>query len=142
MGFMMRVGRLVFIGELPTPSPYPTDIVKMYILIIDGMNRFMGAMTNNGRTLANFAGFYKGIQSAGAAIIWSLDSSGVEYMDLFVSTWVLLVGSLLVAAPVMFWKIRDSSGELDRDGRFTNGAEKRNGGRGEGEEFEMVERRG
>lgn len=30
----------------------------------------MGALTNNSRKLANFAGFYKGIQSAGAAIAW------------------------------------------------------------------------
>lgn len=32
--------------------------------------RFMGALTNNNRKLANFAGFYKGIQSAGAAGMW------------------------------------------------------------------------
>jgi hypothetical protein len=32
--------------------------------------RFMGSLTNNSRKLANFAGFYKGIQSAGAAITW------------------------------------------------------------------------
>jgi hypothetical protein len=37
------------------------------ILITD---RFMGALSNNSRKLANFAGFYKGIQSAGAAITW------------------------------------------------------------------------
>jgi hypothetical protein len=79
----------------------------------------MGAMTNNGRKLANFAGFYKGIQSAGAAIIWSLDGAQVSYMSLFVSTWVLLAGSLLVAAPVMFWKIKDSVA-LEEDLKFTD----------------------
>ncbi|SMQ49266.1 unnamed protein product [Zymoseptoria tritici ST99CH_3D1] len=82
---------------------------------------FMGAMTNNGRKLANFAGFYKGIQSAGAAIIWALDSKGVPYMHLFVSTWVLLAGSLIVAAPVMVWKIKDTVA-LEEDLRFTDGA--------------------
>lgn len=30
----------------------------------------MGSLTNNSRKLANFAGFYKGIQSAGAAAMW------------------------------------------------------------------------
>ena len=30
----------------------------------------MGSLSNNGRKLANFAGFYKGIQSAGAAGMW------------------------------------------------------------------------
>jgi len=47
----------------------------------------MGAITNNSRKLANFAGFYKGIQSAGAAIIWRLDGlkSPPPYMNLFAS---------------------------------------------------------
>lgn len=71
---------------------------------------FMGSMSNNSRKLANFAGFYKGIQSAGAAIIWRLDglNSPPPYMNLFASCWALLVGSLLVAAPVMYWKIQDT----------------------------------
>jgi len=64
----------------------------------------MGAITNNGRKLANFAGFYKGIQSAGAAIIWRLDGihSAPPYMNLFASCWALLAGGLLIAAPVIF----------------------------------------
>ncbi|KAK3654523.1 hypothetical protein LTR56_003168 [Elasticomyces elasticus] len=71
---------------------------------------FMGAMTNNGRKLANFAGFYKGIQSAGAAIIWRIDGykNAPEYMSLFASNWALLAGSLVIAAPVMLWKIKDT----------------------------------
>lgn len=36
----------------------------------------MGALTNNTRKLANFAGFYKGIQSAGAAIAGRVDALG------------------------------------------------------------------
>ena len=31
---------------------------------------YMGSLSNNARKLANFAGFYKGIQSAGAAGMW------------------------------------------------------------------------
>lgn len=31
---------------------------------------YMGSLSNNSRKLANFAGFYKGIQSAGAAGMW------------------------------------------------------------------------
>lgn len=68
----------------------------------------MGAMTNNGRVLANYAGFYKGIQSAGAAIIWHLDGIGLPYMNEFASSWGLLAGSLLVALPVMIFKIKDT----------------------------------
>lgn len=68
----------------------------------------MGSLTNNGRKLANFAGFYKGIQSAGAAIIWRLDDLKVPYMNLFASCWALLAGSLLIALPVIIYKVRDT----------------------------------
>ncbi|KAK8220866.1 major facilitator superfamily domain-containing protein [Phyllosticta capitalensis] len=79
----------------------------------------MGAMTNNGRKLANFAGFYKGIQSAGAAVIWSLDLDGKPYMNLLASCWGLLAGSLLVAAPVILLKIKDHVNLAD-DLKFTD----------------------
>ena len=37
----------------------------------------MGALSNDSRKLAYFAGFYKGIQSAGAAVVWRMDA--VQY---------------------------------------------------------------
>lgn len=82
----------------------------------------MGAITNNSRKLANFAGFYKGIQSAGAAIIWRLD--GTErpppYMNMFASCWVLLAASLIIALPVMLLKIQDTV-PIEEDLKFTDG---------------------
>ena len=81
----------------------------------------MGAISNNSRKLANFAGFYKGIQSAGAAVIWRLDSfdSPPSYMNLFASCWILLAGSLFVALPVMIWKIKDTV-PVEEDLKFTD----------------------
>ncbi len=68
----------------------------------------MGALSNSGRKTANFAGFYKGIQSAGAAIFWAIDSKpNVTYMAEFACSWGLLAGSLLIASPVIFLKIKD-----------------------------------
>jgi hypothetical protein len=81
----------------------------------------MGAITNNSRKLANFAGFYKGIQSAGAAIIWRLDGlqNPPPYMNLFTSCWILLAGSLVMALPVIFLKIRDTV-PVEEDLKFTD----------------------
>lgn len=81
----------------------------------------MGAITNNSRKLANFAGFYKGIQSAGAAIIWRLDGMNhpPPYMNLFASCWILLAGSLVIALPVMLLKIKDTTA-LEDDLRFSD----------------------
>lgn len=67
----------------------------------------MGALSNSGRKSANFAGFYKGIQSAGAAIIWAIDGHKTSYDAMFGSSWGLLAGSLIIAAPVIFIKIKD-----------------------------------
>lgn len=68
---------------------------------------YMGALSNSGRRAANYVGFYKGIQSAGAAVIWALDSHHLSFMNEFASTWGLLAGSLVVAVPVIFMKIKD-----------------------------------
>ena len=70
-------------------------------------NRFMGALSNSGRRSANYVGFYKGIQSAGAAVMWSLDSHKLSFRGEFISNWVLLSASLVCAAPVIFMKIKD-----------------------------------
>jgi len=69
---------------------------------------YMGAITNNGRKLANFAGFYKGIQSAGGAITWALDRHKTSYMTMFAACWGLLAGSLIIALPVILSKIPDT----------------------------------
>lgn len=67
----------------------------------------MGALSNSGRRSANYVGFYKGLQSAGAAIMWSLDANGLSFMNEFISNWALLGGSIIIAAPVIFIKIKD-----------------------------------
>jgi hypothetical protein len=81
----------------------------------------MGAITNNSRKLAIFAGFYKGIQSGGAAIIWRLDGYGKapSYMSLFASCWILLAGSMVIALPVMILKIKDTV-PIEEDIKFSD----------------------
>lgn len=79
----------------------------------------MGAITNNGRKLANFVGFYKGIQSAGAAIAFRIDERKVSFMTEFATNWGLLLGALLLAAPVIFLKIRDTV-PVEEDLKFSD----------------------
>ena len=80
---------------------------------------FIGSLTNNSRKIANFAGFYKGIQSAGAAIIWRLDGLGIAYMSEFASCWALLAGSLLLALPVILLRVKDHV-DLEEDVKYTD----------------------
>lgn len=79
----------------------------------------MGAMTNNGRRLANYAGFYKGIQSAGAAIIYRVDALKVPFVNIFASSWGLLAAALFIAAPLIFTRIKDTV-PVEVDMKFTD----------------------
>jgi len=79
----------------------------------------MGSMTNNGRKLANFAGFYKGIQSAGAAVTWGLDNVPISFMAEWASCWALLAGSLVIALPTLLLKIKDHT-DVEEDLAFTD----------------------
>lgn len=67
----------------------------------------MGAMSNDLAKLAYFAGFYKSIQSAGAAGVWRADAMKVPYMNLFLSTWVLLIAGLIFSLPMIHLRVKD-----------------------------------
>lgn len=67
----------------------------------------LGSMSNNPKKTSLYAGFYKGLQSAGAGIVWRLDALAKPYMTLFASSWGLVGGTLLIAIPVVWFKITD-----------------------------------
>ncbi|CAK7240901.1 MAG: hypothetical protein STHCBS139747_002354 [Sporothrix thermara] len=80
---------------------------------------FMGALSNSGRKAANLAGFYKGIQSAGAAVFWRLDDVQKPFNTIFGATWGLLAGSLIIAAPLITIRIKDTV-TLEEDLKFSD----------------------
>ena len=79
----------------------------------------MGCLSNNSRKLACFAGFYKGIQSAGSAITPAIDNTHPAFMTEFAINWGLLAGSLLIAAPVILYYVKDTV-TLEEDLKFTD----------------------
>lgn len=116
--------------ESDTPSIHPLDytdgayIGPMFLYIFYGVYDaifqtftiwIMGAMSNNPKKTSLYAGFYKGIQSAGAAIAWRLDAVHTPYMSMFASSWVLVQGSLLIAVPLIFFMISDTTAFEDDD---------------------------
>lgn len=80
---------------------------------------YMGALSNSSRRSTFYVGFYKGLQSAGAAIYWRLDSFETEFDIMFGSTWGLLGCSLLIGAPIIWFKIRDHI-PMEEDLKFSD----------------------
>ncbi|KAI0245670.1 MFS general substrate transporter [Lactifluus subvellereus] len=73
----------------------------------------MGAMSNDPAKLAYFTGFYKSIQSAGAAGVWRADAMKVPYLNLFLSTWALLIAGLVFSLPMIHLRVKDHTDDED-----------------------------
>ncbi|KAI0075905.1 MFS general substrate transporter [Panus rudis PR-1116 ss-1] len=69
----------------------------------------MGVMTSDPAKIAHFVGFYKSIQSAGAAGVWRADGVGLPYMNIFISTWVLLAAGLTFSLPMIYLRVETKS---------------------------------
>jgi len=69
----------------------------------------MGAMSNDPAKLAHFTGLYKSIQSAGAAVVWRADAVKMPFMNIFISTWVLLIAGLVFTLPMIYIRVKDTT---------------------------------
>ena len=67
----------------------------------------MGALSNSGRRTANYVGFYKGLQSAGAAVMWALDDDKLSFIGEWATNIGLLLGAVIIAAPLILYRIKD-----------------------------------
>ncbi|KAF8845640.1 MFS general substrate transporter [Paxillus ammoniavirescens] len=104
--------------DLSDPA-YPAH-VWLYIFcgLLDAMWQtfvywILGAMSNNLAKLGVIIGFYKGIQSAGAAGAWRADGVLLPYMNIFISTWVLCAAGMIFAAPMIYYRLKDHTDAED-----------------------------
>ena len=72
----------------------------------------MGAITNDPFELARYAGMYKAVQSAGAAVAFAMDATLVPYINEIGAVFGLMLFSYPFAAMVI-WGIRDSNYEVE-----------------------------
>ncbi|KAJ9499751.1 hypothetical protein H2202_004741 [Exophiala xenobiotica] len=68
----------------------------------------MGAMSNDPRKLAYYAGFYKSIQAVGATAISKLDAEKVSFHINFGTSWGLMAGGLVIALPLYYWRLHNT----------------------------------
>lgn len=61
-----------------------------------------------------YVGFYKGIQSAGAAVAWQIDTHKVSYMKQLIVNWVLTTASYPLLVLLVIKAIKDE--DEDEDG--------------------------
>ncbi|OZJ06126.1 hypothetical protein BZG36_01035 [Bifiguratus adelaidae] len=62
----------------------------------------MGALTNDTEKASRYAGFYKTIQNAFAAIAPQVDNAGIPFLGSLLLAWLLCVFGLILAIPVVY----------------------------------------
>ncbi|KAG0296307.1 hypothetical protein BGZ98_001020 [Dissophora globulifera] len=75
----------------------------------------MGALSNDVTVLSRYAGFYKCIQSCGAAISWRINAIGTPFMTELIICFALL-GASIPGALFLSLRIKDHSEDLSVDG--------------------------
>lgn len=74
----------------------------------------MGALSNDPAQLAHLVGFYKAIQSAGAAGVFRLDSNLTAYMTELAVTWALCAFAIVCIVPAIYLHVKDREYHLER----------------------------
>ncbi|TVU06850.1 hypothetical protein EJB05_46886, partial [Eragrostis curvula] len=67
----------------------------------------IGVLTNESQILSRYVGFYKGAQSAGAAVAWQIDTHKTSLMSQLLVNWGLLTLSYPLLALLVFLAVKD-----------------------------------
>ncbi|KAH7280265.1 hypothetical protein KP509_37G058300 [Ceratopteris richardii] len=68
----------------------------------------IGALANDARVLSRYSGFYKGVQSAGAAVAWYTDNKGFSYLGELILNWSLMGASFPLFYILLILAVKDA----------------------------------
>ncbi|KAK4489805.1 hypothetical protein RD792_000448 [Penstemon davidsonii] len=67
----------------------------------------IGALADDSEVLSRYVGFYKGVQSAGAAVAWQIDSHNVPYLNELITNWALMTVSFPLLVVLIIKAVKD-----------------------------------
>ncbi|GLU21355.1 hypothetical protein SLE2022_375000 [Rubroshorea leprosula] len=69
----------------------------------------IGALADDSETLSRYSGFYKGIQSAGAAVAWQVDTHKVRLLSQLIVNWSLMTVSYPLLMLLVMLAVKDEN---------------------------------
>ncbi|KAL2550880.1 UNC93-like protein 2 [Forsythia ovata] len=94
-----------------------TDFAGPFVLyfsygLLDAMFQSMvywviGALADDSEILSRYTGFYKGVQSAGAAVAWQVDTQKVPFLNELLVNWALITVSYPLLVVVVMRAVKD-----------------------------------
>ncbi|XP_050385756.1 UNC93-like protein 1 [Argentina anserina] len=86
----------------------------------------IGALADDSETLSRYVGFYKGVQSAGGAVAWQVDTRHVSFLGQLIMNWVFTTVSypLLLVLVLFAVKNEDEDEEITKSKEVAPGSNK------------------
>ncbi|KAL6650208.1 hypothetical protein ACP70R_009133 [Stipagrostis hirtigluma subsp. patula] len=83
----------------------------------------IGALANDSQILSRYVGFYKGVQSAGAAVAWQIDTHHTSRISQLIVNWGLMTVSYPLLALLVFLAVKDEDNSVSsvEDGKDNKG---------------------
>ncbi|KAF4347763.1 hypothetical protein F8388_024784 [Cannabis sativa] len=90
--------------------------------LLDAMYQSMvywiiGTLADDSETLSRYVGFYKGVQSAGAAIAWQVDTHKVSFLSQLIVNWSLTTVSYPLLVILVFFAVKDGNKSEEGDAK-------------------------
>lgn len=87
-------------------------VLYFFYGLLDAMFQSMvywviGALANESTILSRYTGFYKGVQSAGAAIAWQIDTHKVPFLNELLANWAMTTISYPLLALLVYLAVKD-----------------------------------
>ncbi|KAL4342515.1 hypothetical protein GQ457_08G012940 [Hibiscus cannabinus] len=135
IGVVALLGSAIWGGGLANQLPYSRDhqpktldfkesaFAGPFVLffsygLLDAMFQSMvywviGALADDSQTLSRYSGFYKGVQSAGAAVAWQVDTHKVPLLSQLIVNWSLTTISYPLLVLLVMLAVKDDNKTLD-----------------------------
>ncbi|KAG8390474.1 hypothetical protein BUALT_Bualt01G0087200 [Buddleja alternifolia] len=86
--------------------------------LLDAMYQSMvywiiGALADDSEILSRYTGFYKGVQSAGAAVAWQIDTHKVPFLNELITNWALMTVSYPLLALLIMKAVKDDDDQVE-----------------------------
>ncbi|XP_072986231.1 UNC93-like protein 1 [Typha latifolia] len=78
----------------------------------------IGALADDSETLSRYSGFYKGVQSAGAAVAWQVDTRGTPLLSQLIVNWSLTTISYPLLVVLVVLAVRDEDSSEDGESKI------------------------
>ncbi|XP_008784633.1 UNC93-like protein 1 [Phoenix dactylifera] len=77
----------------------------------------IGALADDSETLSRYSGFYKGVQSAGAAVAWQIDNSKTKLLSQLIVNWSLTTVSYPLLVVLVLLAVKDEDTAEDGESK-------------------------